>query len=130
MEMEEKIKICKICQNKSYTSEKGIVCGLTNEKPDFEKECPDFKIDQLAISNQLQGQGQGQGQKQSDEELETGFKVLSFCVPIAGLILYFMNKDKFPKKASQACSMAIWGFVVGIVLNIIVYAIAFAVGDL
>ncbi|GAA3518204.1 hypothetical protein GCM10022393_35400 [Aquimarina addita] len=55
----------------------------------------------------------------SQEELETGLKVLSFCIPLAGAIIYFMNKDKAPKKAKAACTMALWGFGIAIVLNIL-----------
>jgi hypothetical protein len=117
MEMEERIKICKICKNKSVSDEKGIVCKLTNEKPTFEDECPDFKLDQAEISHL------NQDQIQDDEELNLGLKILSFCIPLAGAIIYFMNNKTHPKKAQQACSMAVWGFVVGIIINVISYII-------
>jgi hypothetical protein len=123
MEMEEKIKICKICKNKKFTEDKGIVCGLTNEKPAFEDECPDFKIDQVGISNQFSGT------VQSDDELETGFKILSFCIPLAGIILYFTHKEKYPRKSSQACSLAWWGIGVSVVINIIYFLIIVAAGN-
>ncbi len=55
----------------------------------------------------------------NDDELETGLKVLSFCIPIAGAVLYFINKDKAPRKSKQACNMALIGLGVGIVLNVI-----------
>ena len=60
---------------------------------------------------------------QNQEDLETVLKVVSFCVPIVGAVLYFINKDKAPKKAKSACNMALIGFGVGIVLNIIYYVI-------
>ena len=53
------------------------------------------------------------------EDLSTVLKVVSFCFPIVGAILYFVNKDKEPLKAKSACNMALIGFGVGIVLNII-----------
>ena len=46
-------------------------------------------------------------------------KVLSFCIPIAGAVIYFMNKDNAPVKAKSACTMALIGFGVGLVLQII-----------
>ena len=46
-------------------------------------------------------------------------KVLSFCIPIAGAIIYFVNKDKAPVKAKSACTMALIGFGVGLVAQII-----------
>ena len=33
-------------------------------------------------------------QPQDQEDLEMWMKVLSFCIPIAGAVIYFMNKDK------------------------------------
>nr|DAS99440.1 MAG TPA: hypothetical protein [Caudoviricetes sp.] len=58
-------------------------------------------------------------QPQNQEDLEIGLKVLSFCIPIAGAIIYFVNKDKAPVKAKSACTMALIGFGVGLVAQII-----------
>ena len=58
-------------------------------------------------------------QPQDQEDLEMWMKVLSFCIPIAGAVIYFMNKDKAPVKAKSACTMALIGFGVGLVLQII-----------
>ena len=57
--------------------------------------------------------------KNPDDKLSTGLEILSFCIPLAGAIIYFSNKDKMPNKAKKACYAALWGFGVGIVLNII-----------
>ena len=46
--------------------------------------------------------------------------ILFFCIPLAGAIMYFVWKDEKPMKAKKACSLALWGFGFGIVLNIIV----------
>ena len=58
-------------------------------------------------------------QPQDQEDLQMWMKVLSFCIPIAGAVIYFMNKDKAPVKAKSACTMALIGFGVGLVLQII-----------
>ena len=60
-------------------------------------------------------------QPQDQEDLEMWMKVLSFCIPIpiAGAIIYFVNKDKAPVKAKSACTMALIGFGVGLVAQII-----------
>ena len=58
-------------------------------------------------------------QTQYQEDLDLLMKVLSFCIPIAGAVIYFMNKDKAPVKAKSACTMALIGFGVGLVLQII-----------
>ena len=54
------------------------------------------------------------------DKLSTPLTILSFCIPLAGAIIYFMKKDKEPASAKTACTAAIIGFVVGIVINVIV----------
>ncbi len=51
-----------------------------------------------------------------------GFAVLSFFIPLVGLILYLIFKDRFPQKAKSCGKGAIIGFVTGIVLSVI-YAV-------
>ena len=48
----------------------------------------------------------------------TGWLILGLFIPIVGLILYLMNKDKLPLKAKSAGKGALIGFIVGIVLSI------------
>ena len=59
-----------------------------------------------------------QDQNQNDQ-LSTGLKILSFCIPLAGIILYFMNKSESPKKAKSACYAALFGAGLIIILQII-----------
>lgn len=53
------------------------------------------------------------------DELGTGLTILSFCIPIAGAIVYFSKKDAQPNAARSACHAALWGFGIGLVLNIL-----------
>jgi hypothetical protein len=53
------------------------------------------------------------------EPLSGGVKFLSFCFPIVGGILYFVHQNSAPQKSKDACSAALWGVGVGIVLNIL-----------
>ena len=46
MTLDERLKYCRICENRKLNPAIGLVCGLTNEKPAFEDKCPDMKIDQ------------------------------------------------------------------------------------
>lgn len=59
----------------------------------------------------------------SNDQLETGMKVLSFCIPLAGAIIYFTSKEKSPNKAKQACNFALYGIGFGLVVQIISYVI-------
>jgi uncharacterized membrane protein len=56
----------------------------------------------------------------SQEDLSLILKIVSFCIPLVGAILWFINKDKNPKAAKSACTFAIVGVVVGIIINVIV----------
>lgn len=40
------IDVCKTCENRKFDASHGIVCRLTDEKPNFTDECPHFKIDE------------------------------------------------------------------------------------
>ncbi|MFN0254720.1 hypothetical protein [Pedobacter ureilyticus] len=73
--------------------------------------------------NQPDNQFPNQFPNKSDQDLSTGLKILSFCIPLAGAILYFVKKENEPVAAKSACNLALIGFGVGVVLNIISYAI-------
>lgn len=49
----------------------------------------------------------------------TGMAVLGFFIPIVGLILYLIWKDKTPLKAKSAGKGALIGFIAGVVFSII-----------
>ena len=51
MELKDKIKICMTCQNCKRDS-RGVVCGLTDEKPTFDFQCPNYLADDDAVKQQ------------------------------------------------------------------------------
>ena len=55
----------------------------------------------------------------NNEPLDGIVKVVSFCFPVVGGILYFSHQNKAPQKSQDACNSALWGIGVGIVLNIL-----------
>lgn len=61
------------------------------------------------------------GQKEFDAP-SIGFAILGFFIPLIGLILYLVWKDKTPLKAKSAGKGALIGFCVGVVACI-VYAV-------
>ncbi len=58
--------------------------------------------------------------EEKKDDLGIGLKIVSVIFPIVGAILYFVKKKDEPVAAKQACTMALIGFGIGIVLNIIV----------
>ncbi|MEO3405889.1 hypothetical protein AAFN85_18400 [Mucilaginibacter sp. CAU 1740] len=60
--------------------------------------------------------------QQPEEELGVPLTILSFCIPLAGIIIYFSNKGRSPKKANTACYAALAGMVLGVVIRVITMA--------
>ncbi len=48
-----------------------------------------------------------------------GYAVLGFFIPVVGLILYVLEKDKTPKKAKSAGKGALFGFITSAVLGVL-----------
>lgn len=42
MTPEDRLEFCKVCHNHQFDFDRGITCKLTNDKPTFEVNCPDF----------------------------------------------------------------------------------------
>lgn len=55
----------------------------------------------------------------SNESPSTGLNIVSFLIPIVGLILYLTNKDNSPACAKSYGKWALIGFCVGFVFSII-----------
>lgn len=46
MKIKDKKNYCRVCLNRNMDYDKGLLCGITNEKPAFDKTCPSFKLDE------------------------------------------------------------------------------------
>ena len=57
-----------------------------------------------------------------EEKLGLPLTIVSFCFPIVGAILFFVNKSKSPAKANTACYAALAGLAVGIVIRVLTMA--------
>lgn len=53
------------------------------------------------------------------DNLNVGFKILCFLIPIVGLILYIVEKEKNPSKANSAGKCALWGFIISLSIALI-----------
>ena len=58
-----------------------------------------------------------------DNTPSVGLNVLSFFIPLVGLILFLAYIDKMPVKAKAIGKFALIGFVIGIVISIIAFVI-------
>jgi|GEM_PF-5612517 membrane protease YdiL (CAAX protease family) len=46
-----------------------------------------------------------------------GMGIICFFIPLVGIILYFIDKQKFPKKANQELTISVISFVLGLILK-------------
>ena len=46
---QERIDLCKTCQKRKFDIKSGIFCGITGEKPSFNKVCPDRIVDEEEV---------------------------------------------------------------------------------
>ena len=80
MEREEHLKFCKVCENRSFNPQKGIVCKLTGEMADFELECDNF----LGDRNQVVSSGEVEVDNSSKSKLSD---FLSLFIPANGYFI-------------------------------------------
>ena len=53
----------------------------------------------------------------SNDTSSVGLNILSFFIPLIGLIVYLSMKGSKPIRAGAAGKAALWGFILGIVIN-------------
>lgn len=49
MTRQEQLKLCKTCLKRRFSTKKGVVCSLTDEKADFDVICKDYDRDENVI---------------------------------------------------------------------------------
>ena len=57
--------------------------------------------------------------KENDDELETVYQILSFCIPFIGAIIWLVNIKSSPNKAKSACTAALIGIGFSFLINVI-----------
>lgn len=55
-----------------------------------------------------------------EEKASVGLAILSYLIPLAGLIIFLVNKDKRPKTAKVSGICALVSFIINIVLSIVI----------
>jgi hypothetical protein len=61
---------------------------------------------------------------QQIDDLGTPLKVVSFCIPLVGAVLYFTtDAATSPNKKKQACNFALYGVGVGILIQVLMIAL-------
>ena len=55
-----------------------------------------------------------------DEKLSLGMRILSFLIPIVGIVYYFVKKSETPQKAKDALIWGLSGFAVAVITEFVV----------
>lgn len=82
------------------------------------RECGEM-ISESAPTCPKCGAVQGQTPSNVVDEPNAGLNVLSFFIPLAGLIMYLVFHEKAPNKAHGCGKWALIGFIVSIALSIV-----------
>ncbi len=56
-------------------------------------------------------------EQEKNQEKYTGTIIISFLIPLVGLILYFAKKNSNPRQANLAGKAAGWGFVFALIVE-------------
>ena len=59
-----------------------------------------------------------------NDQPSTGLNIISFLIPLVGLIIYLTQKDQFPVKAKSSGKSALWGVGVSFALGILFFIIS------
>jgi hypothetical protein len=81
----------------------------------------------LIANNQVGSLNEGQGILNPNDQPSTGLNIISFLIPLVGLIIYLTEREKSPIKATSAGKAALWGVGVTIVLSIISFFVMFSI---
>lgn len=94
-------------------------CG--NKIDENSKFCPNCGKEVLTSNDGSQSVISDDSNMVKGEKANVWFAVLSFFIPLAGLIVFLVKKDKEPKTAKVSGICAIVGFLLSFVLSIILF---------
>ena len=90
-----------------------------------------FLISLILIGSFLLSDSQSNGQIKNIDNIneydspDLILNIISFLIPIAGLIIYIVDKDNHPNRAKSAGKFAILGLIISFTLSILLFAIIF-----
>ena len=110
----------------------GLLVGLIFKKADPKKE-KDAQIKAQALADAKEKLTKATETENNEiiganpnDIPSTGLNIICFLIPVVGLIIYLIEKDKAPKKANAAGKAAIWGVGISFLLGVISIIISIA----
>ncbi|KAB2807345.1 hypothetical protein [Phaeocystidibacter luteus] len=136
--MQERLEYCKVCENRKFRMEQGIICGLTMEKPTFEDECPTYEHDEvehqklikkaeLSFEREFAERTGGSGRRSSKDSLPTsgsgtatgaGFRILGVLTILGSLVAigYRISDNSYDASSFIRVIRPIIGLGIGVAL--------------
>lgn len=78
------------------------------------------------ILNDVNSSTNNENSSNPNDQPSAGLNILSFLIPLVGLIIYLTERDKSPRKATSAGKAALWGVGISVILSMISFFVAFA----
>jgi hypothetical protein len=89
---------CNICQHKSFESKRGIVCGKTDHKPDFEESCELFEEKEESVqARKYMAENPVDPDRASVHKISSrlsGGYMLGFVLLVLGVFVLFVTTSK------------------------------------
>ena len=104
---------CKTCQRRTLHKDLGLVCSLTNQKPEFEEDCADYLQDEVAIDRQKKIH-----KELTDSDNYVSLLAIFLSIP---LILTYSEKSLIPLKITGAAIICIGLFFLARKIGILLF---------
>ena len=97
MTLEERLIFCKICENRKIDLKVGLLCNLTNKKPEFENKCEFFIKDEKEAERKLKLKLDATGTSRSQYGSLVPSKNINYGVflTIAGILMLLLISPLF-----------------------------------
>jgi hypothetical protein len=93
MNLKERLEFCTICENRQVDFKTGLVCNLTNEKPEFENNCEFFRKDEKEAERKLKMKLDAAGNSRSQNGSLSPQKNINYGVflIVAGVLIFLIS---------------------------------------
>ncbi len=125
MTLEDRLKYCKVCKNRSFDIKSGILCNLTQKKPQFEETCDTYDENEY--------ERRGQNEYLLNERLSSRanrYSTFSMLVSLVGSFLPIEFKIKNRNISLQFIpifTLALFSFVMFVNLNFAIVYLVLAI---
>ena len=79
------------------------------------------------IINDVNTVANNENSSNPNDQPSAGLNIISFLIPLVGLIIYLTERDRSPRKATSAGKAALWGVGVTVILSMISFFVAISI---